>query len=68
MCGPPGGGPHCVGGTGPNDRAIQIYDPQADKWTVGAELSTTRDHLAVVVHEGKIWAIGGRVRDRGFPG
>jgi N-acetylneuraminic acid mutarotase len=49
---------YAVGGQpGPD---VQIYDPGDDSWTLGAPLPDVRDHLGVVVHEGEIWALGGR--------
>ncbi len=47
-------------GTGVDSAAILVYDPAADAWTTGASLPVSRDHLAVVVVDGEIWAIGGR--------
>jgi hypothetical protein len=40
--------------------AVLIYDALAATWTTGAALPQPRDHLAVVVVDGEIWAIGGR--------
>jgi N-acetylneuraminic acid mutarotase len=50
-----------IGGGGSTSR-VQIYS-EADGWSTGAEMPSPRDHLAVVVREGEIWAIGGRDGD-----
>jgi N-acetylneuraminic acid mutarotase len=42
------------------DGSVLIYDPAGDLWSGGAPMPLSRDHLAVVVVEGEIWAIGGR--------
>lgn len=42
---------------------VYVYDPNADRWTPGVDLPTPRgEHVAAVV-DGKIYAIGGRVRE-----
>ena len=41
-----------------------IYDPASDTWSTGAEMPMPRHHLAAVVVDGRIWAIGGRVGTR----
>jgi hypothetical protein len=38
-----------------------VYDPQADAWSVGAELPTPRSHPAVAVVNDLLYAIGGVV-------
>lgn len=45
--GAPGGGLH-------------VYDPADDAWETLPGPSAFREHLAAVVYEGEIWAIGGR--------
>ncbi len=50
---------YVVGGIGETG-SVLVYDPAADAWTTGTEMSVSRDHLAVVVVDGEIWAIGGR--------
>lgn len=42
------------------DGSVLIYDPVADSWSAGTAMPLSRDHLAVVVVDGAIWAIGGR--------
>src|SRR2546422_852997 len=52
---------HAVGGSA--DRATgahETYDPASDRWTDAPPMPTARDHLAAVVFEGRLWAIGGR--------
>ena len=51
----PGGEPD-----GLEDGSILIYDPAANAWSAGSPMPLSRDHLAVVVVDGEIWAIGGR--------
>ena len=49
---------YAVGGQpGPD---VQVYDPEADSWSLGAPLPEVRDHLGVIVHDGEIWVLGGR--------
>jgi N-acetylneuraminic acid mutarotase len=50
---------YVVGGVGDTGRVL-AYDVADATWTIGAEMPTPRDHLAAVVVEGEIWAIGGR--------
>jgi hypothetical protein len=49
---------YVVGGHG-ESADVLIYTPD-EGWTRGAEMPAPRDHLSVVVAEGRIWAIGGR--------
>jgi N-acetylneuraminic acid mutarotase len=49
-----------IGGTGPADTVLQRYNRLSGEWSEGAELSVTRDHVAAVVRDGKIYALGGR--------
>lgn len=44
-----------------NTGAHEVYDPETDQWQTLAPLPTPRDHLAVVSHGNKLFAIGGRV-------
>lgn len=42
----------------------QIYDPSSDRWTDAAPLpGPARDHMAVVVLDGKVHLLGGRTTD-----
>lgn len=38
----------------------EVYDPQADRWTILRPLPAARDHVGIVAHEGAIHVIGGR--------
>jgi N-acetylneuraminic acid mutarotase len=40
--------------------ATLVYDPATDSYSEGPPLPTTRDHLSVVAHEGRIYALVGR--------
>jgi N-acetylneuraminic acid mutarotase len=53
---------HVVGGHGPTADTL-IYDPEDDRWARAAPLPSPRHHLAVAVHDGELWAIGGRDHD-----
>lgn len=44
-----------------NTGANEVYDPDTDQWQKLAPVPTPRDHLTVSAHEGKLYAIGGRV-------
>jgi N-acetylneuraminic acid mutarotase len=53
---------YVIGGTtdGINGTNInQIYDPQANRWTTGASMTTPRGALAVTVANDTLYAIGG---------
>lgn len=54
------GGLAAGGAGGGNGVGLLVYDPTLDTWSEGAPLPLSRDHLAVVVVDGEIWAIGGR--------
>jgi N-acetylneuraminic acid mutarotase len=54
---------YVVGGIGQTGRVL-IYDLARGAWMAGAEMPAPRDHLAAVVVEGEIWALGGRVSGR----
>ncbi|HXG26325.1 MAG TPA: kelch repeat-containing protein [Candidatus Binatia bacterium] len=41
-------------------RGVLVYDTVADAWSVASPMPLVRDHLAAVVVDGEIWAIGGR--------
>lgn len=51
---------YVVGGIGDTGRVL-IYDPARRRWSAGAAMPGSRDHLAAVAVDGEIWAIGGRV-------
>jgi N-acetylneuraminic acid mutarotase len=38
----------------------EVYDPQADRWTILRALPAARDHAGVAVWEGRIHIVGGR--------
>ncbi len=40
-----------------------IYDPATNSWSKAAPLPVRRDHIATVVYDGKIHAIGGRIEN-----
>lgn len=59
-----GGKIYAVGGVGTDRRntgANEEYDPLKDRWAKRAAIPTPRDHLAIGVVKGKLYAIGGRV-------
>jgi N-acetylneuraminic acid mutarotase len=39
--------------------ALQVYDPEADSWTIGAKIPTNRDSMAFATVNDKIYVIGG---------
>jgi N-acetylneuraminic acid mutarotase len=56
---------YVVGGIGDANAGVAptmtlVYDPVPDAWSLRAPLELNRDHLAVVVVDGRIWALGGR--------
>jgi len=50
---------YVVGGIGETGRVL-VYTLAAGTWSMGAEMPSPRDHLAAVVVDDEIWAIGGR--------
>ena len=38
----------------------EIYDPKADKWTLGTPMPSARDHMGIGVVDGKVHVFGGR--------
>ena len=57
---------YVVGGVGPASEQTWLYDPATDRWdTAPAPLPTRREHLAVTVLNGKLYAVGGRWGDAG---
>lgn len=52
---------YVVGGVGPANTALWIYDPALDQWTTGPEpLPTQREHLTAAVLNDQLYVIGGR--------
>jgi hypothetical protein len=43
----------------PTDVTLQVYDPEADSWTIGAKMPTARSNVGFAVVNDKIYAIGG---------
>jgi non-specific serine/threonine protein kinase len=41
-------------------RDTLVYDPALDTWSRAAPIPTPREHLAGFVHDGEVWALGGR--------
>lgn len=39
---------------------LQIYDPAADTWRLGAPLPTPTSHNRAIVHDDRIWVFGGQ--------
>ncbi len=54
---------HVISGEGPggNVATHYVYDPSADRWERRPEVPAPRDHLAAVVLNGRLYAIGGRL-------
>ena len=53
---------HVVGGYGEgavNRDYHHIYDPESDRWLLGATLPRGANHVAVAAHEGRVYAFGG---------
>jgi N-acetylneuraminic acid mutarotase len=50
-----------VGHDRKNAAANEEYDPASDSWSKHAPIPMPRDHLAIGVVGGKLYAIGGRV-------
>ena len=44
-----------------NTGALEVYDPDANRWAALAAIPTPRDHLAVAAVDGLLYAIGGRI-------
>ncbi len=40
---------------------LQVYDPEADCWVIGAKMPTNRDSVSFAVVNEKIYAIGGNI-------
>lgn len=43
---------------------VEIYDPNSNEWTVGPSLPYELDHAPSVVYDGKIYVIGGFLKDK----
>lgn len=59
-----------AGGLGPEGSVARVdaYDPLADSWARLQDLPRPRDHFQLVVADGALYAIGGRVTSEGSPG
>ncbi len=52
---------YVVGGVGPRSGRVFVFDPMIDEWNVlSANLPAQRSALALTVHNGEVYAIGGR--------
>lgn len=58
---------YLVGGVGMDGYldVVHVYDPAGDGYDEGPALPTTRDHVNVVAHEGRIYALAGRTNAGG---
>jgi hypothetical protein len=56
-----GGKVFVAGGRRAEDKALLIYDPASDRWEIGPDLPTPRDHLGVVALDNLLYTVGGRV-------
>ena len=56
---------YVIGGIGPEPETGFAYDVATDTWQRLAPMTAPREHLAVVVANRKVYAIGGRWSDRG---
>lgn len=59
-----------AGGLGPEGSVARVdaYDPASDSWTRLQDLPHPRDHFQLVVADGALYAIGGRVTSEGSHG
>jgi hypothetical protein len=59
-----------AGGLGPEGSVARVdaYDPASDSWTRLQDLPRPRDHFQLVVANGALYAIGGRVTSEGSHG
>ena len=60
-----GGLVYVVGGSGPSAERTLVYNPQTDKWTIGAVLGVPRRALAAATDGKRIYAVGGIKGDGG---
>ena len=57
---------HVIGGVGLNSASLWVYDPRVDRWdTTRKPMLTSREQLAAVGVNGKLYVIGGRWKGRG---
>jgi N-acetylneuraminic acid mutarotase len=40
--------------------AVEVYDPETDRWSRVPDMPTAREHLAAVESGGRLWTLGGR--------
>jgi hypothetical protein len=59
-----------AGGLGPEGSVARVdaFDPASDSWTRLQDLPRPRDHFQLVVADGALYAIGGRVTSEGSSG
>ena len=50
---------YAIGGSQPQSKAVEEYDPTTDNWTKKADMPTGRGYCSASVVNGKIYAIGG---------
>ena len=43
---------------------LQIYDPAADSWSLGAPMPVPSSHARAVAYDGQIWVLGGQKFDQ----
>ncbi|KAJ8668028.1 hypothetical protein QAD02_009691 [Eretmocerus hayati] len=67
-----GGKLFVIGGASKNVNCLNVYgnkclvyDPETDWWESCADLAESKGNIPVIIHEGRIWTIGG---DRGIEG
>jgi hypothetical protein len=62
-----GGKVYLAGGLGPGGlaRAMLVYDPAADRWSVAPGPPTPREHLGGAGADGRVYTVGGRAAGRG---
>jgi len=56
-----------TGHFGTSTKMFDVYDPATDTWTQMPDMPRERDHFQAVIHNGKLYAVGGREGgDAGF--
>jgi hypothetical protein len=62
-----GGKVYLAGGLGPGGlaRAMLVYDPAADRWSVAPGPPTPREHLGGAAADGRVYTVGGRAAGQG---